>query len=153
MSDIATTSELKLSRHLDAPREHVYEAFTDPDLIAAWFGPVGFTVPRDTVDIDPRPGGRQRFVMVSDDDPGIQSPVDATYTEIVENELIVGEEDAPEMPGLQEATTITARIELHDDAGGTRLELHQFPLSAQMAEMGRLGWESSFTKLDRLLAG
>lgn len=153
MSSIAATSELTLSHHVDAPRERVYAAFTDPDIVAAWFGPVGFSVPRESVDIDARVGGHQRLMMVSDEDPEMRSPVDATYTEVVENELLVGTEDAPEFPGLQEATTITMRIAFSDEDGGTRLEIHQTPVSAQMAEMGRAGWESSFAKLDRTLAG
>jgi uncharacterized protein YndB with AHSA1/START domain len=49
------------TRVLNAPRELVYEAFTDPDRLARWYGPVGFSVPRDCVDIDARVGGRLRW--------------------------------------------------------------------------------------------
>ena len=44
--------ELVISRVFDAPRELVYKAFTDPDQLSAWFGPVGYSVPRDTVSVD-----------------------------------------------------------------------------------------------------
>ena len=77
----ADDRELVLTRHFDAPRALVYQAFVNPDQLAAWFGPVGFSVPRDTVDIDARTGGHQRFTMVSDTDPAMRSPIDATLTE------------------------------------------------------------------------
>ena len=50
--------ELVFEREFDAPRALVYPAFVDPDQLAAWFGPVGYSVPRDTVEIDARPGWR-----------------------------------------------------------------------------------------------
>jgi uncharacterized protein YndB with AHSA1/START domain len=33
-------------------------------MMAQWFGPVGYSVPRDSIEIDARAGGRERFVMV-----------------------------------------------------------------------------------------
>ncbi len=41
----AATSELVIERTFDAPRELVWKAFTDPDQISQWFGPVGYSVP------------------------------------------------------------------------------------------------------------
>jgi uncharacterized protein YndB with AHSA1/START domain len=146
MSDLV---ELVITRVFDAPRELVYRAFTDPDQLAQWFGPVGFSVPRQTVDIDARVGGHQRFTMVSDDGQ-MTSPVNATFTEVVENELLVGTETW-DMPG-HGPTTMTTRLEFHDEDGGTRLVVRQAPHRPEMADMARQGWESSFTKLDRLLA-
>ena len=46
------TQDLVMTRVFDAPRELVYRAFVDPDQIAAWFGPVGWSVPRDTISVD-----------------------------------------------------------------------------------------------------
>lgn len=144
--------ELLMTRFFDAPREVVYRAFTDPDELAAWFGPVGFTVPRSSVDIDARPGGHQRFVMVSEDNPDVTSAVDATFTELVENELIVGQQVVEGIPGTSGPITLTLRIELSDEGGRTKLVLRQGPLSPEMEGNSRVGWESSFTKLDALLA-
>ncbi|MGH9224814.1 MAG: SRPBCC domain-containing protein [Acidimicrobiales bacterium] len=39
----------------DAPRELVYQAFTDPDQLAAWWGPIGNSLPRDEIEFDLRP--------------------------------------------------------------------------------------------------
>jgi uncharacterized protein YndB with AHSA1/START domain len=144
--------ELVITRVFDAPRELVYRAFVDPDQIAQWFGPVGYSVPRETVDVEVRPGGHQRFVMVNDENPDETSPVNGTFTTVIENELIEGYEDWEGVPGLQEGGRMTMRIEFHDEGGKTRLVLRQGKYSTQMEDMARQGWESSFTKLDTLLA-
>ena len=153
MTDTTTaTEELVITRVFDATRELVYRAFTDPDQLAQWFGPVGYSVPRDTVDVDTRVGGYQRFTMVNDADPSESSPVDAAFTEVIENELLVSHEHF-ELPGLQEPTEMYTRLEFHDQGDGkTRLVLRQGPSSTDIEGMAREGWRSSFTKLDDLLA-
>ena len=138
-------SELVMTRIFDAPRELVYRAFTDPDQLSRWFGPIGWSVPRDSVDVDARVGGHQRLTMVSDTDPSQSSPVNATFTEVVENELLVGEEEAF-------GNRMYLRLEFHDEGGKTRLVLHQGPFTEELENMTREGWGSSFTKLDTLLA-
>src|SRR4051812_39507419 len=148
--DAAAGHELLITRDFDTPRERVYAAFTDADALAQWFGPVGFSAPRETVDIDARPGGHQRFVMVSDEDPDVRVPIDARFTEVVENELLVGAEAVPGDQGP--GTEVTLRVEFHDEHGTTRLVVRQGPHPEEMVAMADAGWESSLTKLDRLLA-
>jgi uncharacterized protein YndB with AHSA1/START domain len=148
----ATTEEIRLTRIFDAPPELVYRAFVDPDQLGQWFGPVGFSVPYESVQIDARPGGYQRLVMVSDDDPTVRSPIDATLTEVVENELLVGHQDVEGIPGTTGWMRFRLRLEFHAEPGGkTRLELRQGPFTEAMGEDSKAGWESSFTKLDSLL--
>jgi uncharacterized protein YndB with AHSA1/START domain len=146
------TGMITITRVFDAPRELVYQAFIDPDQLAQWFGPVGASVPRDTVEIDARVGGHLRFVMTVDADPGFRNPVEATFTEVVENELLVGELVATGVPGASGPLVATLRLEFHDEGHGkTRLELQQGPFEQEMGEQTQAGWESSFTKLDALL--
>ncbi|WP_239313813.1 MULTISPECIES: SRPBCC domain-containing protein [unclassified Frankia] len=152
MADSPATNELVITRIFNAPRELVYRAFVDPDQIAQWFGPVGFSVPRDTVEVDARVGGYQRLVMVSDDDPTMRSPVNATFTEVVENELLVGTEEVEGIPGFEGIAQMYMRLEFHDEGGKTRVVLRQGPFTEKMENMTREGWSSSFTKLDALLA-
>jgi uncharacterized protein YndB with AHSA1/START domain len=150
MSD--ATTDLVITRIFDAPRALVYRAFTDPDQFSAWFGPVGWSVPRDSVDIEPKVGGHQRFTMVSDEDATQSSPVDATFVEVVENELLVGEQDTSAIPELGGAV-MRMRVEFYDEPDGrTRLVVTQGPYQPEIIEMAREGWASSFTKLDKLLA-
>lgn len=147
-----TRHEITISRVFDAPPELVYRAFVDPDQLSEWFGPVGFSVPPETVQIDARPGGFQRFVMVSDEDESARSPVDATFTEVVENELLVAHQDVEGIPGVSGRVRFHLRLEFHEEAGGkTRLELRQGPYTEQLGNDATAGWESSFTKLDSLL--
>jgi hypothetical protein len=57
------------------------------------------------------------------------------------------------MAELFGAERITMRIELHDEEGKTRLVLRQGPYKDDFVGNARDGWNSSFTKLDALLAG
>jgi uncharacterized protein YndB with AHSA1/START domain len=152
MTEAAATQELVLERVFDAPRQLVYRAFTDPEMLAKWFGPVGWSVPRHTIDMDVRTGGHERLVMVNDQDPNQTSPVDATFSEVVENELLVGYEIVGEEFGVPSGTRLEMRLEFREENGKTRLLLRQGPYAAFMAAGAREGWTTSFTKLDALLA-
>jgi uncharacterized protein YndB with AHSA1/START domain len=57
--------EIVLGRVIDAPRDIVFSAWTDPDQIEKWFGPEGMTI--ETKEIDLNPGGVWRFDMVAPD--------------------------------------------------------------------------------------
>jgi uncharacterized protein YndB with AHSA1/START domain len=140
--------EITLSRVFGAPPELVYRAFVDPDQLCLWFGPEGFSVPCESVQIDARPGGFQRFVMVSDADPAMRSQIDATFTEVVENELLAGHQEVEGQPG----TRVRLRLEFQQEAPGkTRLDLRQGLFPEERGEATKAGWESSFVRLDSLL--
>jgi uncharacterized protein YndB with AHSA1/START domain len=144
----AAKEEIALSRVFDAPPELVYRAFADPDQLCLWFGPDGFSVPCESVQIDARPGGFQRFTLVSDADPEIRSRVDGTFAEVVENELLAGHQEIEGTPG----TRIMLRLEFHSEANGrTRLDLRQGPFTEERGKDTKVGWESSFVRLDSLL--
>jgi uncharacterized protein YndB with AHSA1/START domain len=144
----AAKEEITLSRVFDASPELVYRAFVDPDQLCLWFGPDGFSVPCESVQIDARPGGFQRFTLVSDADPQIRSRVDATFAEVVENELLAGHQEIEGAAG----TRIMLRLHFQPDANGkTRLDLRQGPFSEERGQDTKAGWESSFGRLDSLL--
>ncbi|MDA8344626.1 MAG: SRPBCC domain-containing protein [Thermaerobacter sp.] len=63
---------------LDAPRELVFEIWTDPRHVAQWWAPHGFTIP--VCEIDLRPGGALRIDMRAPD--GAVYPMTGTYDEI-----------------------------------------------------------------------
>ena len=149
----SATKDMLITRTFAAPPGRVFRAFTDPGQLARWFGPVGYSVPLESVQIDLRVGGHQRFVMVSDSDPRERSAVDAEFTEIIANELIVGVESWEGVPELQDPTNMHLRLEFHDEGGSTRLVVRQGSYTEEVEQMAREGWNSSFTKLDELLAG
>jgi uncharacterized protein YndB with AHSA1/START domain len=65
LSDWAMDREIVLSRVINAPREMVFSAWTDPRHLPQWFGPAGFKV--ETKSIDIRVGGEWRFDMTAPD--------------------------------------------------------------------------------------
>lgn len=77
--------ELSLTRVIDAPREKIFKAWTNPELVKQWFAPLPWTTPH--VEMDVRPGGANLFVM-SDPD-GNQFPNRGVYLDVVENEKLV----------------------------------------------------------------
>jgi len=52
-----TEHTIVIERELDAPRELVWKAWTDPDEVTRWWGPEHFTTPREKIEFDLRPGG------------------------------------------------------------------------------------------------
>ena len=151
LSPVSQGAELSVSRVFDAPRELVYRAFADPDQLCQWFGPPGFSVPCETVQSDVRPGGFQRFALVSDADPGQHTPVEVTLSEVVEDELLVAHADIGATAGGRTAR-IRLRLEFLDQASGTtRLELRQGLSHDESCGDPEAVWESSFARLDSLL--
>ncbi len=146
------TREMAISRSFDAPPELVYRAFVERSLLGQWFGPLMFPVPIDTISVDARTGGHWRMTMVNKDDPSQKSPIDATLTEVVENQLIAGYEIATGFPGLADGTRLSLSLEFVPEGDGTRLELRQGPFTDDLAQQSMIGWKQSFHKLEALLA-
>jgi uncharacterized protein YndB with AHSA1/START domain len=77
-----------------APRELVFDAWTQPEHVARWWGPRGFTT--TTYEMDVRPGGVWRFTMHGPD--GTDYPNRIVYTEVVRPERLAydhGGDDGP----------------------------------------------------------
>jgi uncharacterized protein YndB with AHSA1/START domain len=77
--------DLILTRVIDAPREKVFEAWTNPELLKKWFAPLPWTTP--LVETDVRAGGSSLMVMRGPD--GNEFPNRGVYLEVVENERLV----------------------------------------------------------------
>jgi uncharacterized protein YndB with AHSA1/START domain len=111
-ADASSTAdrEIVMTREFDAPRELVWEAYTDARHLPHWFGPNGFTL--TMIEIDVRPGGVWRYMMHGPD--GTDYPNRQTYQENVRPERLVywHGEDVDNDPG---AFHVTIRF---DDLGG-----------------------------------
>jgi len=77
--------EIVLSRLLDAPRELVFAAWTDPKQIVQWWGPRGFTTTSHEMSVTP--GGVWRFVMHGPDGRDYKNRI--IFTEVVAPERLV----------------------------------------------------------------
>jgi len=71
-------STFKSSREIPATREQIFAAFTDPERLARWWGPAGFTNTFAVCEF--KPGGRWSFVMHSPDGKNYQN--DSVFKEI-----------------------------------------------------------------------
>ena len=108
-------------RVFNAPRDLVFEAFTDPRHLMHWWGPNGFTLTTHTCDV--RAGGVWRFVMPGPDGRDYQDRI--TYEEIVSTERLVyrhgGGDDV-------EPVKFQVTVTFEDIGGKTRLTMRmQFP--------------------------
>ena len=77
--------EVVISRLINAPRELVFDAWTDPKHFVHWWGPFPTTNP--VCEMDLRPGGAFRWVMRAPD--GVEYPLTGVHREIVRPERIV----------------------------------------------------------------
>ncbi|HTQ31192.1 MAG TPA: SRPBCC domain-containing protein [Opitutaceae bacterium] len=81
----AVARQIVVSRVFDAPRELVWEAWTDPKQVVKWWGPAGFTTTIEKMDV--RPGGVWQHVMHGPD--GANYPNKSVFVEVVKPERIV----------------------------------------------------------------
>lgn len=142
---------IDIHRHLDAPRDRVFRAFVDEDELTAWFGPFAAFVVPGTLSIDARPGGHRRLTMATFSG-SMSWTVDTTYTEVVENERLVGEEQVTGVAAFEGEPPFAVRLEFFDENRGTRVELRAGPCPRDAEATSRDFWMQSFSKLDSLLA-
>lgn len=108
--------ELVLTRLIDAPREKLYRAWTDPELLKQWFAPKPWTTP--VVELDVRPGGSILFVMRSPE--GQEMPNHGVYLEVVPNERLVSTDAFTRAWEPSAKPFMTLIVTFEDEAGRTR---------------------------------
>jgi uncharacterized protein YndB with AHSA1/START domain len=115
---LPTDEQIVITREFDAPKDLVYKAWTAPELVKRWRHAKRGEM--TIAEIDLRPGGAWRYVMVTED--GVEVAFHGEYREIVPNERIVSTEiyeGAPPMEGSEQGTLNTATFTEAD--GRTRL--------------------------------
>jgi uncharacterized protein YndB with AHSA1/START domain len=90
MTETATAQEITMRRVFEAPRELVWDAWTEPEQLVEWWGPPGWTTALSTVTMEVRPGGAFRLTSVNEE--GVEMPVVGIYREVVAPERLVLEE-------------------------------------------------------------
>jgi uncharacterized protein YndB with AHSA1/START domain len=108
--------ELVLTRLIDAPREAVFRAWTDPDLLKQWFAPLPWTTP--AAELDVRPGGACLVVMR--DPEGRDFPNHGVYLEVVPNERLVFTDAYTEAWEPSQKPFMTVIATFDDEGGKTR---------------------------------
>jgi len=145
--------EVVFTRILDAPRELVFKAWTDPKQMAQWWGPRYFTNP--VCEMDVRPGGAILIHMRAPD--GVVYPMKGVFHEVVEPERLVftssALEDDEGNPQMEDLTTVT----FEEADGKTRLTVRAVVTKAEPAAAGALegmeeGWSQSLDRLTEFLS-
>lgn len=117
---LAGDREIVATRIFDAPRELVFDAWTDPKHLAQWWGPQGFTT--TTYSMDMRVGGVWRFVMHGPDGTDYQNKI--TFLEVVRPERLVYRHGGDKEPVHFQTTVIFEE----EQRGRTRLSIRMtFP--------------------------
>lgn len=144
----AADQDVLITRIFEAPRERVFRAWTDPDQVAAWYGPEHMDAPPERIRIDPRVGGRWELTMVSRDG-GHEFSIGYEIVDLVEPELLVMRSDPmPEM-GMHEPVTV--RVEFHDHGTKTRMTLSDGPYPSPGPGHAETGWNAALDKLDAFI--
>jgi uncharacterized protein YndB with AHSA1/START domain len=141
---------ITITREFDAPRERVFRAFTDPELVAQWLGPNSTTTRIDTWDC--RTGGSYRYVSIlGDEEYGFYG----AFHEVRPNERIVQTFTFEGQPDGVSLETVSYEALEGDRTRVTMLsvvesmELRDGILSSGMD----VGVNEGFQKLDNLLEG
>ena len=145
-STTAPTGTVTLHRVFRAPPDRLYRAFLDPDAMAKWLPPHGFT--GRVLNLDARVGGRYRMQFTNFSN-GQSHAFGGEYLELVPGERIVHTDsfDDPNLPG-EMRTTITFRPVLV----GTEVTAVQEGIPAVIpTEMCYLGWQESLQLLALLI--
>ncbi len=137
---------VKLHRVFAAAPEKVYRAFLEPDAVASWLPPFGFTC---TVhELDAREGGRHRMSF-RNFTTGESHSFGGTYLKLVPNKALVYTDafDDPSLPG-----EMTVTVTLDTVSVGTEVTIVQEGIPDQIPrEACYLGWQESLRKLLRLV--
>ena len=141
--------EIRMEREFDAPRERVFAVYTDPELIPQWWGWSESTTKVDYM--EPRTGGRWRFVHVEDD--GSENGFQGAYREVTAPERVVQTFEWEGMAGHVCVETTT-----FEDIGDGRTKVTTVSLfhtteerDGMLGSMGG-GAEHTYARLDELLA-
>jgi uncharacterized protein YndB with AHSA1/START domain len=145
--------DLVLTRLIDAPREKVFEAWTNPELLRQWFAPLPFTTPMAEIDL--RPGGSNYIVMRGPD--GTEYPNRGIYLEVVENEKLVFTDAFTKAWQPSEKPFMTVELTFEDEGGKTRYKAvaHHWTVEDRRTheQMGfHEGWNQCADQLQALLA-
>jgi uncharacterized protein YndB with AHSA1/START domain len=152
--DQQASYQLNMSRIFGVVPPALYRAFIEPGLLAVWFPRAGWSMPAEQAEIDPRPGGKLRYVLVSIHDPVQRIVKSARFSAAEEDRLLAWTKD-PARGGIprQRSSARTVQVELFPESHRTtRLELRESPFSEAAETEARDCWNCAFGRLDRALA-
>jgi uncharacterized protein YndB with AHSA1/START domain len=138
---------LHLEKVLRAPQERVFAACVEPEKVAEWWGPAGFTTL--SVDLDVRVGGRYRITMQPPE--GDAFHLRGKYSEVDPPRRLAYTFEWEEPDPDDQETVVT--LSFLDDREGTKLVLDQGPFATEARHaLHEAGWTETLERLERFLA-
>jgi uncharacterized protein YndB with AHSA1/START domain len=140
------SNTVRLHRVLTAPPERIYRAFIDPDAMAKWLPPHGFT--GHVHEMNAKVGGRYKMSFTNFSN-GQSHSFGGEFLELVPGERIVHTDsfDDPNLPGTMKTTITFKKVMV-----GTEVNVVQEDIPAAIpAEACYLGWQESLTLLTQLV--
>ena len=128
--ELPSDHEVEVTRRFRAPRELVYEAYTNPKLVPRWLlGPPGWTMP--VCEMDVRPGGKSLFVMRGPE--GQEFPNPGVYLQVDPGRRLVATDAFTDAWTPSEKAFMVLEVRFDDEAGGTRYTAmaHHWTLEAK----------------------
>jgi uncharacterized protein YndB with AHSA1/START domain len=152
--DKSKSSDLEIRRMFNAPREDVWKAWTESELLKRWSGPAGYTAP--FYDVDLRVGGKNLGCMRAPDgkdywSTGVYREIDAPRRFVITDRF--ADEKGNVVPasyyGMEgDFSNAEITVTLEEREGRTEMILqHDGIPEGRMREDMRDGWNSSFDKL------
>ena len=141
---------ITITRVFDAPREHVWREWTEPERFADWYGGSDAEVPVSSVSMDVREGGAWRATMFAGSGRH-EIRWKGEYREVVPPERLVF--TVSDQPG-EDAYELV--IVVLTDLGDGRTEMHfqqRGRMSAEQYERAGQGWSGFFDRIAERLAG
>jgi uncharacterized protein YndB with AHSA1/START domain len=148
MTEVGQDVALELSHRFAAPRDQVFQAWTDPEVLKRWWAAAP-TWSTPLAEVDAREGGSYRLSMRTDE--GEVHTVRGEYTEIRPPERLAytwawEEGPDPVMAGSEHTLVVVDFIE---DGDGTIVKLsHSGFANDQVCEMHAHGWEAVLANLE-----
>jgi uncharacterized protein YndB with AHSA1/START domain len=139
---------LEIKRFINAPRDRVYTAWTDPAQLKQWFGPEKVQT-RDLI-ADARVGGKFRWDLTNSE--GEKMTCRGEYRELQPGKKIVFTWQWDDDEDWENHTSIVT-VELSDRDGGTELRLIHAQLPNEQSRDGHTGgWNSALDKLEKFFS-
>jgi uncharacterized protein YndB with AHSA1/START domain len=139
---------LEIKRFINAPRDRVYRAWTDPAQLREWFGPE--KVRTNDLLADVRVGGEFRWDLINQD--GEEMTMRGEFRELQPNKKIVFTWQWQDDEDWKNRISVVT-VELSDRDGGTELRLIHENLPNEQSRDGHTGgWNSALDKLEKLFS-
>ncbi len=146
---MAQIEDLKIERSIAAPPEAVFDAWVDPKLFPAWFGPADCTIPE--FELDARVGGRWRAVMLGAA-TGNRHEVGGVYKEIARPVRLAFTWAWTQEDGSTSREYLVT-VSFEAEGRGTRLTVVHGDFDDKTdRENHSMGWSSTLECLEALLA-